>query len=241
MRKFLGMLSLGLCALTPAIPALAQGSSTTYVYIFHGAFGRDISSHNFPSLPVDIEIDGTCLIKGANTTDFDGVFEFSSGAHTVSVMPADTLSPCTQTALVSSSVTFKAGFNQILTIGEDKSDMLTLYLTDLALAPTASGAGRISVNNVSDVPNLTFTLTPQVSGQGTTLTYSPVRRGTSQAQNANAINYVTQLSAFPTTTLNYGFPIVVRPQANSVVMIFAFGSVKSGSLRMITKIIGGVF
>ena len=153
---------------------------------------------------------------------------------------ANALRPCAGTSVFSGSVTFKAGFAEVLSIGEDKSDAPTAYVTDVNISKTASGGGRIVVANISDQPNLTITATPQFAAQGTTLTFSPVRRGGSTWQDAKAINYIAQITQFNTTN-NLGFPLTVRPVANSVFMIFAFGSAKTGSIRLAAKAIEDVF
>jgi hypothetical protein len=213
----------------------------TYVYIFHATIGRDISPTAFPTLPVDVEVDGSCFLRGVGLGYFGGVFEFPSGSHNISVMPADTLSPCTMTPTLTTTVTFKANATQVMTIGEDLSDLPTAYVTDVNVAATTPGGGRIVVANVSDVRNVTVTATPQVASQGTTLTFSPARRGQSTWQDAKAINYITQIYEYGSTTNTYGYPIVVRPIGNSVVMVFVFGSKKTGSIRLVSKIIEDVF
>jgi hypothetical protein len=96
---------LQLAALCLALGASSFAADDAYLYIVHAVPGRDIADNLNPGLPVDILISGDCLARGLTFGNITGPLSFSAGTYDVQISLANSLAPCTNTALIDSQVT----------------------------------------------------------------------------------------------------------------------------------------
>src|SRR5271156_1017812 len=95
---------LQLAALCLALGASALADSNAYLYIVHGIPGRDIADNLNPGLPIDISVNGECLIRGLTFGNTSGPLTLAAGTYDAQISPANTLAPCTNAAMLDSQV-----------------------------------------------------------------------------------------------------------------------------------------
>lgn len=118
----------------PTAPQPAPAS----VYVVHGINGTDLGAGE--ALPVDISVNGACLIEGFTFRTIAGPLALSAGSYDIAVhSPASPTDPCSGTAVIAQGVEVTSGINATI----------VAHLT-LEGAPIAS----VFVNDVSDLSSL---------------------------------------------------------------------------------------
>ena len=102
-------MQVALClALCLALVASALAADNAYLYIVQGIPGYDVSKNLDPGYPVDISIDGDCLVRGLTFSHTGGPLSFAAGTYDVQISEANSLAPCTNTAVITSQVMLEA-------------------------------------------------------------------------------------------------------------------------------------
>lgn len=106
-RKFLGVLLVIATLAVFALPAAADGGSRARVYVVHGIPGADLGLD--PALPVDVSVNGACLLKGFTFKQIVGPLRLAPGTYQITISLSD--GNCGQTPVLSAPVPFSAGEN----------------------------------------------------------------------------------------------------------------------------------
>jgi hypothetical protein len=88
--------------------AVAQPAEAT-VYIGHGIPGKDLGLD--PALPVDVSVDGVCLLEGFEFGEIVGPVTLPEGTYAVSISLADPDNPCANDPVIEADVPILAGEN----------------------------------------------------------------------------------------------------------------------------------
>jgi len=96
-----------LATLCLALGASSFAADNAYLHIVQGIPGYDVSKNLNPGYPVDILIDGDCLVRGLSFGSASGPLSFASGTYDVQISEANSLAPCTNTAVISAQVSWK--------------------------------------------------------------------------------------------------------------------------------------
>jgi hypothetical protein len=149
---------LQLAAFFLALGASALASSNAYLYIVQGIPGRDISEGLNPGLPLDVLINGECLIRGLTFDNTSGPLSLAGGTYDVQISESDSLAPCTNAALITSEVTLTAG-QSASAVAAISSGQPALELFTDNLTPVTAGNARFVLIDSADAPALQAMLT----------------------------------------------------------------------------------
>jgi hypothetical protein len=131
-------------------PTLAQ----SYTYVVHGIPGRDLGAAYSPSFPIDVSVDGTCIVKNAQFGNIIGPMAIPSGTVTVLAYTANATNPCSGPAILGTRAGVVPGQTISVVAGETINRALTFnpLLVDLTLV--APNSGRVVVYHQADAPTL---------------------------------------------------------------------------------------
>ena len=209
-------------------------AQNAYVYVAHAASGRAVSSAANPELPVDFAVNGTCIAKGITFGQIAGPWSWPAGLYGIQFTAANTVTPCSGSAVYTSWIMVAAGSTYIgvLTLDASNNVIGQLYMPDLT--SIASGQGRIEVANAS-----LDTLSASISGTNGT--------NTAGVAPGNILEAAAPAGLYTSTILTQSNQVVVGPvnvqieQRNWYLYVMT-GSTATNSVQLIgPKVIRGVF
>ena len=255
MKKSRGMYLLFACLLLTGFAssqALA-GEAPASIYIVHGIPGHDLSTTLDPALPVDIQVDGSiCLVTGLKFGDIAGPFTIPANTYSVAILAANTVAPCTGTTLLGpASVTITAGENASVVAYLSATGAPGVKKFENDLSPTPNGDSRLIVQHTAAAPAVDITVARD-KNEYSEWPYARkigVLRNVSNSQQASPLipsgapnNFpLTQVTFTPAGATNpvigpYFFQLV----PHTAYLIYAVGSLSTGSFTVISKAIPGV-
>jgi Domain of unknown function (DUF4397) len=228
---------LQLAALCLAMGASALADSSAYLYFVQGIPGRDIADNLNPGLPVDILVDGECVIRGFTFGNTSGPLSLSAGTYSVQISLANTLAPCTNAALIDSQVTLTAGENvsAVAAISGGKPALLDFIDN---LSPVTPGNARFLLVNSADAPALQATLTQLNVKNPKTFTV----KANLDEQQTIVVPYGTyqvQIVAVGSTTVLTSDNISLPDQ--SATFSYAAGEAANNSIGLVNRTVRDVF
>jgi len=229
---------LQLAALCFVLGTYGLAANNAYLYITHAIPGRDIADNLNPGYPIDVLIDGKdCLVRNLTFGNTDGPYTLAAGTYTVEISESNTLAPCSNAPVITSSVTFKPGDNTsaVAAISADQPILVTLPDDLGAVVP---GNGRFVFANVADAPELQATLT-QLSvknPQTFTVTATP---DTENWIGIPAGPYSVQITESGSTTVLTSENITLQDQ--SVTLAYAAGEALNNTVGLVTKVVRDAF
>jgi len=229
---------LQLAALCFVLGTYGLAANNAYLYITHAIPGRDIADNLNPGYPIDVLIDGKdCLVRNLTFGNTDGPNTLAAGTYTVEISESNTLAPCSNAPVITSSATFKPGDNTsaVAAISADQPILVTLPDDLGAVVP---GNGRFVFANVADAPELQATLT-QLSvknPQTFTVTATP---DTENWIGIPAGPYSVQITESGSTTVLTSENITLQDQ--SVTLAYAAGEALNNTVGLVTKVVRDAF
>jgi len=229
---------LQLAALCFVLGTYGLAANNAYLYITHAIPGRDIADNLNPGYPIDVLIDGKdCLVRNLTFGNTDGPYTLAAGTYAVEISESNTLAPCSNAPVITSSVTFKPGDNTsaVAAISADQPILVTLPDDLGAVVP---GNGRFVFANVADAPELQATLT-QLSvknPQTFTVTATP---DTENWIGIPAGPYSVQITESGSTTVLTSENITLQDQ--SVTLAYAAGEALNNTVGLVTKVVRDAF
>jgi hypothetical protein len=236
-------------------PAFAV-SSPASIYIVHGIPGHDVSEGLDPALPVDVLVDGSiCLVKGLKFGDIAGPFSIPANTYSIAISLANSVTPCSNGALLGPvDVTFTAGENASVVAYLSPGSTgpvpgVTVFKNNLTATP--AGESRLIVQHTADAPAVDITVSRDafVFAIDPRITTLAVVHDVTNGQQAVAALSSGAANNFPLTTVSltpagesspvigpYYFQLV----PHTAYLIYAVGSLNTGSFTLITKAIPGV-
>jgi hypothetical protein len=222
------------------ITATSHAQDTNaYLYLVHAASGRNFSQTGNPELPVDISINGTCVIKGISFGEIRGPYTAPAGTLNFIVSTANSLTPCSNPAIFTAPGGMSAGNTYLGAITLNTSNALTGNIYPLDLSSVAPGMARALVLNAT-TQNLSATVTSMPTTDGSGGQFS-VPAGTLQVATPPVGVYYTSVYIDQTDMLQAG-PVQIESLArNAYIYVFA-GSAANGTVQLLgPKMIHGVF
>jgi Domain of unknown function (DUF4397) len=125
----------------------AAFSTTTFassMYLVQGIAGRDFAAATDPAFPVDIELNNeVCYVHGLAFGAISGPITLAPGSYDVKVSIANSLAPCSEPALISSTVTLGAekDISAVLSLNESGTPTLSTFTNNLS--PVPANIGRV--------------------------------------------------------------------------------------------------
>jgi hypothetical protein len=224
---------LAACAATA--PAFAQ--STASFVVVHGIPGRAVGATVDPALPVDVLVGGKyCLLQGFTYGNIAGPFDVPAGTYSVAVSLANPLAPCSNSAVISGSVTLTSGeFGAIVAaVSTSGAPTAEVYPIDVSAIPT--GMQRFIVAHAADAPAVKVTLT-SLGPNGSSSSFNLNPGASNEATVDRHPKWRLEASA-GSTKLG---PMEVGVGTQGLVLTFAVGVAADGSATLISKVIPSVF
>lgn len=154
---------LGISAVIVAASFSASTVLAATVYVGHGIPGEDAESALGlspgtldPSLPVDVVVNGNCLLTGFTLGEFAGPLTLGAGTYTVSVHPADSVTPCSTPAVIGpANIPVEADTNAtILAHLTDGGGLSASVFPNDVSATHDPGETRISIHHAAAAPTV---------------------------------------------------------------------------------------
>jgi hypothetical protein len=231
------VLQIAALCLVVATTGFAQDTNA-YLYIVHGLPGRNIADNANPGFPIDVLVNGkTCLIRGLTFDNSDGPYTLAAGTYSIAISEANTLAPCSNTPIVSSSLTLLANTNTsaVLSVTSGEPSLQT-FADDLF--PVLPGNGRFVFAQVADAPALTATLTQLYVKTPQTFTVSATP-GTEEWIGVPYGTYLVQVTAQGSSTVLTSETITLPDQ--SVTLAYAVGESANNSIGLVDRVVRDVF
>jgi hypothetical protein len=226
------------------VPAASAQSDTTApapatFLVVHGIPGRDVAATLDPVLPVDVLIAGKyCLLQGFTFGSIAGPFEVPAGAYPVAISLANPVAPCSNTPVISATVTLAAGSTSSIVAALSSTSAPTALVFDDTLAIVGLGDQRLMAHHAADAPEVQVTVT-NAGGGAESETFN-LYRGTEKSATVPARpGFSVSISPIGSTAV-IG-PVTVTPGNRGLALIYAVGSAKTGSATLISKVLPNVF
>jgi hypothetical protein len=228
---------LQLAAFFLALGASALASSNAYLYVVQGIPGRDIAEGLNPGLPLDVLLDGECLIRGLTFDNTSGPLSLAGGTYDVQISESNSLAPCTNAALITSEVTLTAEQNVTAVAAISGGQPALEQFTD-NLTPVTAGNARFVLVDSADAPALQATLT-QLNVK-TPQTFTVKAQPDAQAAIiVPAGDYQVQVTAVGSTAVLASEELGLANQ--SATFTYAAGEAANSSVGLINREIRDVF
>lgn len=228
--KISRLLSPAFC-LFSAMFCLGAGAQTdAYLYLVHAAPGRNVSAATNPALPVDVQINDKCVLKGAAFGDVAGPFTLPAGSYSLKVGAADTATPCSRPAAFLTTATLQAGVTSFGVVSVTASHQVTGQFFQPALDPIPVGQSRVVIANLSDAA-LTTSLTPISNDPSNSVNIAPL---TDQTLLAPSGAYTGAVFLAGTQTQVFG-PIPANLQSRNLYFYVLAGLTANNSIQVIEK------
>jgi len=209
------------------------------VYVVHGIPGADVG---LPAgAPVDVSVNGACFLPGFSFGRIEGPVSLPAGDYTVAISPANAGAPCSNPAVIG-PVTVPLG------AGEDAT--LIAHLTDTGV-PTASkfrndlsatgrGRSRVLVHHAAAAPGVDVTVSRNFRNPvAPSLTVPDFANGDQAVAPVKAGQWQVAIAPAGTAAPVFG-PAGLGLHPFSAYLVYAVGSVSSGSFTLLVKEISGL-
>jgi hypothetical protein len=221
-------------ALAAATPAAAATSGTASFLVVHGIPGRDVAETLDPSLPVDVQVNGSlCLLKGFTFGDIAGPYDVPTGTYTVSVSLANPISPCSGTPVITGSVTLTAGEFGAIVAQLSSSGAPTAGVYPIDVSAVAAGHERFIGVHAADAPAIALkykSTLPTTGGEEFEIKLAPGANG----EHTTATREAFRLGV-STGKVFLGPTIVSDVNDRSVTFSAIVGNAATGSVTILSK------
>jgi len=246
MKPFRFISAIVFASMLPIMASQARAQDAS-VYVVHGIPGHDLGASVDPALPVDVLVNNAvCLLKGLRFGEVAGPFTIPAGAYDFKISLANTLTPCSNTAVIDASG---------VSLAADENASVVAYLTaaseptagkfDNDLSPTPSGQARLILHHTAAAGAVDITLWRPYGPSPRTLKLTGVTNG------AQADAYATLVSGLGSSEPSYAiYPSgsrsgVFGPESldldpQSAYLLYAVGSPRTGTFTVIKKEIRSV-
>jgi hypothetical protein len=218
--------------------ATAQDEAT--VFVIHGIPGIDLNLD--PELPVDIAVDGGCLLQNFKFAEIAGPLSLPAGTYNIQIKLADAANPCGGTTVIEADVPFEANekCTVIAHLTEDGGITASKFTHDLS--GIKRNKARILMHHTAYAPSVDIMWTPLVRNIST--------RMNQKDEFEHGDKYQIEVRPFP----NDSWRMSLGPRGTGITIftqdfqfedftaygMFAVGSVANGTFRFILNIIPGV-
>src|SRR5579872_210142 len=227
--------SVVLALLCVAMSAAMFATDEGYLYLLQGIPGHDYSTTTDPQFPVDVLLnDVICYQHGMAFGVITGPLTLAPGSYDVKLSVANALAPCSNAAVVESTVTIGSGKNVSAVLGLSQSGTPTLMTFTNNFASITAGNARIQFAQAADAAEVQVVL--QNTATLKTYTYN-VNPGALLGETLPSGNYTVEIQE-GSTVLVPSTSIVLDSQ--SVTLMYAVGEASNNTVNLETKTIKNV-
>jgi hypothetical protein len=229
---------LQLAAVWLALAVSSFAADNAYLYIVHGVPGRDIGASFNPGFPVDISINGDCLVRGLTFDNTSGPLSFTPGTYEVQVSEANSLAACTNPPAVTAQVALAGGASVSAVAALNSAGQPSVLQFSDDFSSVAAGEARFVFADAADSPGLEATLTKVGVKDPPVLSVKANAGAEGHVTVASGV-YLIQVYAAGNTTVLASEQIALNNQ--SVTLTYAVGEAANSSIGLINRVVRDVF
>lgn len=225
-------------ALLPAIPSVASAQPNATVFVVHGIPGGDVGLP--ASAPVDVAVNGACFLPGFTFGRIVGPVDLPAGDYTIAISVANSTQPCANPTVIGPvTVPLGAGERASLVAHLTSTGQPTAskFLADLS--PTGPGRARLIAHHTAAAPAVDVTVSRNLGSAAPTLTVPDFTNGDQATAPVKPGQWQIGISPAGTSAPVFG-PARVGIQPFTAYLVFAVGSVDTGSFTLLVKDVAGL-
>jgi hypothetical protein len=228
-------LALVLAILCPGLSTAMFAADNAYLYLVQGIPGRDISATTDPEFPVDVLLnDDVCYQRGLAFGIITGPLTLAPGSYDLKISVADSLLPCSNTPLATSTISLEAGKSVSAVVALGKSGAPTVLTFTNNFAPVTASMGRVQFAHAADASAVQVILQNRTTMKVYTYTVNP---GAELDLNLPADSYNVEI--------NQGTTILVQSTAvdlysQSALLLYAVGQASNQTVDLQSKSVRNV-
>jgi hypothetical protein len=210
-------------------------ADNAYLYLVHGIPGRDVSASTDPQFPVDVQLNGdVCYSHGLAFGAVAGPLTLAPGSYEVRVSVANSLAPCSNPALIDTTVTLGSGKDVSAVVALSETGTPTLLTFTNNVFPVGASVGRVFFAQAADAPAVQVVLENTATKKLYPFTVSA---GGSFSATLPAGDYTVVVNQ-GTTALVTSTSLRLDPQ--SVVMLLTVGQAGNNTVILVSKTVRDV-
>jgi hypothetical protein len=216
-------------------PVNADGHESM-VYVVHGIPGQDLDLD--PALPVDVSVNGACALEGFAFGDIVGPIALPADMYDIAIGLANEDDPCGNDPVIEASVELMGGLNYSIVAYLDDGGSPTAGLFENDVTPTARGKARLIVQHTANAPAVDISVRrdgPDSPG----LDIYDFMNGDQAAAEVRPGEWDVAIAPAGGDMPVFG-PVTVELSPYAAYLVFAVGSVDTGSFTLLLEQIGGL-
>lgn len=221
MKRSLSITIVLLAAIAASIGAAADASADATVYVVHGV----------PDVPVDIAIDGGCVLDGFTFGSQAGPLSLSAGVHQITISLADPMDPCDGTVVLDQAVPFASGENVTLVAYLDEMCNPTAGKFPNDFSRTDPGKARLILHHTACAPAADIAVDRDVDAPFVA-DATNFENGTQIVEQMRPGEWYVWLAETGSTVPALG-PVLVRLKPFMTYRAFAVGSIALGNATVL--------
>lgn len=205
------------------------------VYVVHGLPGDDLGLD--PTLPIDVSIDGVCTYQGIKFGDILGPIVKAAGTYSLGIGLANPAAPCSL-ELYKVDVTLLAGENKTIVIHMDEEGAPTAREFANDFSKLKNKKARIVMHHAAVAPAVDVSLVRVTGRNPYTIRVDNFKSGDRFLVEILAKRW--RLECFLPDMAEPFFSKKIKFKSWAAYLIFAVGSVETGTFQILTKRISGL-
>lgn len=206
---------------------VAPAPANATVYVLHGINGTDLGAA--AAFPVDVSVNGSCTLQGFNFKEFAGPLALPPGTYAIAISPANTATPCSNTAAISANVPVTAGINATIVahLAVGGAPTASVFLNDFAPA-----SPQLFARHAADFGAVDVVVNPgpsQVAFQDLT--------NANEAGGGLGATGTYRITIAPANTTNYVYDQTVQLSVGTLYAGYAVGTPSNGTFEVVLQAI----
>jgi hypothetical protein len=216
-----------------------MGASETEgdVFVVHGIPGEDLDLD--PELAVDVSVNGACALPNFTFGEIVGPLPFEQGAYDIAISLANEDLPCSNDPVIEApGVEIMAGesYSIVAFLTEDGLPTAAVFVNDLS--STGRGKARLIAHHTAAAPGVDIAVRrdgPDSPGLDITAFFN----GDQAAAEVRPGEWAVSIAPTGMEMPVFG-PIVVELNPYTAYLVYAVGSVDTGSFTLLVEPVGGL-
>jgi hypothetical protein len=236
------MRSKTICSLALGLALVFTGSvwADATVYAVHGIPGSDLGEEFDPDLPVDVSVDGDCALIGFTFGEIIG-FTLPAGTYDIDIhYPSNPEMPCSGDVVVEVvGLMLEDDVNYSLVAHLDEMGAPTASAFVNNVDPTGRGKSRLIAHHTAAAPAVDVTISREPDGTGPSLFVEDFINGDQVEAEVRPGEWWVAIAPADSEMPVFG-PLMVELKPYTAYLVYAVGSVETGSFTLLVEPIAGL-
>lgn len=206
------------------------------VYVVHGIPGQDLGLD--PDLLVDVSVNGACALENFAFGDIVGPITLPADMYDIAISLANEDDPCGNDPVIEASVELMGGVNYSIVAYLDDGGSPTAGLFENDVTPTGRGKARLIVQHTANAPAVNISVRrdgPKSPG----LDIYDFMNGDQAAAEVRPGEWNVEIAPAGSDIAVFG-AVTVKLSPYAAYLVYAVGSVDTGSFTLLLEQIGGL-